>query len=736
MWSAALAGTALVFVLIKNLDEVVKWTSVLGFFVALISLLLSLTPRAQRPTPGLTQQLDQAAEDLAMSVRGQWREEERLRRLHDPFPLTVRWTATQEAVADHWASPSGHSATAAAVNTDGQLEQVADVFRRIPSGRLVVLGKPGAGKTVLTLRLTLDLLRSRQPQDPVPVIFPLLSWHPGQRSLHTWMSERLAADYPALGAPAPSGSTWAWELVRAGRLLPVLDGLDEISEPLRADAMRRLNAALDRDTPVVLTCRTDEYRDTVEAAGVFTAAAVVELQGLSLEELEAYLPRTARQMPRQGTGAPTTKWEPVLEYLRENPDRPAARTAMTVLSTPLMTSLARTAYSDTSADPLDLLDGRFADPAALEEHLLDAFVPAAYACQPASSDSSPGPARIRCTPEQAQAWLGWLARHLIRLDTHDLAWWQIPQGVPRLTRGLWAGCLAGLVCGLVGHLAAGPAAGLAYGIAYGITIAIAYGLGRQRGPAHVELRFRGTAMPFLRRFTTGLATGLVLSLGFGFQGGATIVGELAFGLAFGLHVWLNTPADATRVSSPSAALRQDRTATLVFGLSYAISLGFAYGASFFADDLAAGFSTPLVLGLSFSPTYGIAGAAAGAVAGGIAYGRVGVLAYLLGGTVSGGLLLPPMHDLAFGVALGLLFGLSVGQQSMLSRAWGSSLFSRMWLALHGHQPWRLMRFLADAHRRGVLRQAGGVYQFRHARLRDHLARSTGPHQARLNTHTQ
>ncbi|MFC5103265.1 hypothetical protein [Kibdelosporangium philippinense] len=46
----------------------------------------------------------------------------------------------------------------------------------------------------------------------------------------------------------------------------------------------------------------------------------------------------------------------------------------------------------------------------------------------------------------------------------------------------------------------------------------------------------------------------------------------------------------------------------------------------------------------------------------------------------------------------------------------------MWLALRGHLPWRLIPFLEDAHQRGVLRQNGGVYQFRHARLRDHLAR--------------
>jgi hypothetical protein len=32
-----------------------------------------------------------------------------------------------------------------------------------------------------------------------------------------------------------------------------------------------------------------------------------------------------------------------------------------------------------------------------------------------------------------------------------------------------------------------------------------------------------------------------------------------------------------------------------------------------------------------------------------------------------------------------------------------------------------MTFLDDAYRRGVLRQGGAAYQFRHARLQDHLA---------------
>ena len=44
-----------------------------------------------------------------------------------------------------------------------------------------------------------------------------------------------------------------------------------------------------------------------------------------------------------------------------------------------MTSLARAVYSDTAADPAVLLDGGFAGQRELEDHLLDAFIPAAFA---------------------------------------------------------------------------------------------------------------------------------------------------------------------------------------------------------------------------------------------------------------------------------------------------------------------------------------------------------------------
>jgi hypothetical protein len=56
-------------------------------------------------------------------------------------------------------------------------------------------------------------------------------------------------------------------------------------------------------------------------------------------------------------------------------------------------------------------------------------------------------------------------------------------------------------------------------------------------------------------------------------------------------------------------------------------------------------------------------------------------------------------------------------------AWSRFLLARLWLAVRGLTPLRLMAFLADAHRRGVLRRSGPVHEFRHARLRERLAAS-------------
>jgi hypothetical protein len=488
------------------------------------------------------------------------------------------------------------------------------------------------------------------------------------------------------------------------------------------------------DDPVLLTCRVDEYGDTVAAADVFTAAAVVELRSLSLDDLTDYLPRTTRHVHHHGGYSPTTKWEPVLAYLRENRDEPVAQTVVKVLSTPLMTAMARAAYSDTSADPAWLLDDRFTDIEALEEHLLEAFIPAAYSCHLIAPDIPSAAAGARYRPEQAHAWLGFLARHLNQLGTRDLAWWQMVHAVPRLTRGLSIGVVCGLMFGLVGELAAGPVVGLAYGLAYGLASGLSCGLGQQPGPSHVEVRFRGTAKLCFYRFAVGLAIGLLLGFTFSLSVKTILVIALSFGLAAGSYVWLSKPADAASVSSPLAVLTQDRTATLAFAVAFSLPSGLIYGLAFVFPGDHVGLVLGLAFGLSFGLFLGLAGAVAGAVVGWFAVGRIGAITYSLTGALSAGLL-SPITEIGSARAAGLMFGLGVGFIGVVSKTWGAFASSRTWLALCGHQPWRVMRFLADARRRGVLRQAGGVYQFRHARLQDHLIKPSAAKLGKANAGT-
>jgi hypothetical protein len=121
---------------------------------------------------------------------------------------------------------------------DGRL---ADVLDLVPAGRLVILGKPGAGKSVLMIRLVLDLLGRRDKGEPV--LISVASWDPAQ-DLDGWLTSKLSIGYPPLGRPDPadpSGQTFLASMFRRKLITPVLDGLDEIGDNLRQIAIAKIN---------------------------------------------------------------------------------------------------------------------------------------------------------------------------------------------------------------------------------------------------------------------------------------------------------------------------------------------------------------------------------------------------------------------------------------------------------------------------------------------------------------
>lgn len=649
------------------------------------------TSTAPRPAPS-GEELEQAAAKLAEAVAEQWREEAEARSLNDPAPMPVRWRATGRAeLVDH------------SVNrTPGVLEEacsddipaLVERFRALRRRRLVILGAPGSGKTTLAVQLLRSLLESRREGEAVPVLLSAADWdvdrHP---RLADWVAAVLDRDYPLLRTPGmPPGA--ADRLAERGRILPMLDGLDEMPVPARASVLTALNRSLDEGDPVVVTCRTDEYAHTVATAGdVLTSAEVLEAEPLTPRAAADYLHRC---LPPQRLPA----WEPVLARLRAaSPHWPGAgRVLAEVAATPLGLWLVRTVYIDRNADPAPLLDEhRFPTADTLRDHLFDHLIDVLITTRPPITDSGKQDKlfrpRRRHDSVRVRAWLGYLAALLDGQGTRDLAWWRLAATIPtfpatfRLTVGLTAG--------FIGWLAFGLTYGLASGLLFGLTFGLLGWLRARQiaesairdlpGYADLRLRHRWTDLihKLASRFTFGLSAGLSAGLAVGIASGpmhglgAKLIGGLIAGFTFGLMTmlmgglmeWAEAPASAARATTPTASWKADRnlnllrigTSMLAIGLSLGLNVGFLYG-----------FSAGLTSGLT--------------------------------GGISGGL------------ALGLAGGLTVGNH----RAWLAYLVATCWLAWKKLLPRNMVAFLDDCHQIGLLRAIGPLYQFRHAEFQDYL----------------
>ena len=485
---------------------------------------------------GAVDPIDLAARRLAESVRALVLQETSRQSLWVPAPLPVRWSPTGRPVQSSAAVLHGTgTGDDEPPGLRGELREITAAWRRLPHRQLVILGAPGSGKTVLAMLLMLDLLEEPEEDDPIPVLFSLASYRPGT-SLQEWMADRLAEDHPYLADAASFGSDAAARLVGTGRVMPVLDGLDEIPEGLRAEAVAEIEHALAARSPLVLTCRTEEYETAVTASGRrLTRAAVVELEKVGAD--------TAVRFLRAAAGDGDERWEPLFEEMLASPEGVLART----FETPLMLFLARSAYDDPATSPSELLDrDRFPGRKELEGHLLASFVPAVYAPyrRPARSGGTRGGGAGAPSPEKAGRWLGFLAR-----GGRDLRWWQFRSPVVNVTTGL---IFAGSA--YMFHLVWGIRAGIAGGLITGVIAAGTCTAGIYDRP---EVREDPTRSPDLRSSLrrhraaaalwatlSGVAVGAVVGLwfagGVGAGPGTTIGHAVGCGTMFGLGTLVST----------------------------------------------------------------------------------------------------------------------------------------------------------------------------------------------------
>ncbi|WP_080640685.1 NACHT domain-containing protein [Salinispora arenicola] len=178
-------------------------------------------------------------------------------------------------------------------------------------------------------------------------------------------------------------------------------------------------------------------------------------------------------------------------------------------------------------------------------------------------------------------------------------------------------------------------------------------------PSIVSISLRRFWKPFYRSVGVCTAIGLVNFAGVGMP--EIIVGGFALGVAVGTIVGvmdvMTAQVDTAKPASPAAILRASRSVAL---------------------------TTTLLVGILVGSTLTLAGGNTGGI-------------------------------------YGFLSGFLSGSTSIIMSPWGKFLVARLVFSAKGSLPLHLISFLEFSHERGILRQSGPQYQFRHILLQESLA---------------
>ena len=183
---------------------------------------------------------------------------------------------------------------------------IGDIFLR-SNGRLLLLGAPGAGKTTLVLQLALFLLEREGVS--MPVVLNLATWTSKFKTLDEWLSEILPAEL-AVSAP------FAKKIRSNIPLILLLDGLDEVPEADRGTCIDALGEyGSNAQHQFLISSRIDEYSATKDAP----VNAQIEVQQLTIEQVELALMATAHLQPESSRLLNALKTDPLLREAMENP---------------------------------------------------------------------------------------------------------------------------------------------------------------------------------------------------------------------------------------------------------------------------------------------------------------------------------------------------------------------------------------------------------------------------------
>ncbi|MGA8657757.1 MAG: hypothetical protein WB586_16550, partial [Chthoniobacterales bacterium] len=256
-------------------------------------------------------------------------------------------------------------------------KKIGEIF--FETGRsLLILGEPGAGKTVTLLQLARELIGrfETDPTQAAPVVLNLSTWQDNRRSLTVWIEAELKNKYFV-----PLHRSRAW--LESSRLFPLLDGLDEVPAGSRASCVHAINEFLkNTGVPGIAVCsRRAEYTALPEKLS-FTGA--VCLQPLTADQIDGYL---------DGGGS---RLAALRQVIREDPP------LQELARSPLMLNVISLAYQDLPADTIADHSSQTAESRRM--HLFEHYVKRMFQRAGKAPDAYP--------QERTKWWLSWLAREM------------------------------------------------------------------------------------------------------------------------------------------------------------------------------------------------------------------------------------------------------------------------------------------------------------------------------------
>jgi hypothetical protein len=470
---------------------------------------------------------------------------------------------------------------------------------------LLIIGAPGAGKTTVLLGVLEQLLAAAE-QDavaPIPVVFPLTTWASSGLPLAEWLVNGLCG--PLYGVSRAVAEYW----ITQERVLPLLDGLDEVALDKRMDCARAIETfhAEHRLLPLVVTSRLADYN----ALGLKLAlGAALLIHPLTPAQVERHLEHWGE--PLAGLRA----------AVRDDPS------LWDLLQTPFLLSVAVSTYEGLPAPDIGCAD-------SLEQRrkqLLGAFI--------RQTLGRKRPQSYRA--QDAVRWLSYIARALGRrletvyyLEFVDADWLPRPQRLTVVAAvSALAGVLSGTMTGLLMKLFFGAWPGLAVGVLTGIVFfGFRMGLGEVNLP-HADrgrvARLAGavavwgclTPVAAVLLGLLGGFLGLITGVIAGAASGASVADALTSGAAIGAVAGALIALPVVTAAGP---LDRDRNS-----LRDRPAGADLYDAAWLSCALAVVFGIPAVWVLG--AIYGLAGALTGAtvaLSAGYLYSGAGLLGYWL-----------------------------------------------------------------------------------------------------------